>query len=112
MLAQALEFIDATGIGALAVCIGNVHGKYPESGPKLRLDLLKDLYDLSSSKGVRLVLHGASGLQKDIIEVRDAYMDSLKSIQKDLLHVMASAKESMKAVVAEKMHLFGSSGKA
>ncbi|KAL6552846.1 hypothetical protein OROHE_008210 [Orobanche hederae] len=124
---QALEFIDATGIGALAVCIGNVHGKYPESGPKLRLDLLKDLYDLSSSKGVHLVLHGASGLGKDIIEecvkrgvrkfnvnteVRDAYMDSLKSIQKDLIHVMAFAKEAMKAVVAEKMHLFGSAGKA
>ncbi|KAL6576383.1 hypothetical protein OROHE_000164 [Orobanche hederae] len=124
---QALEFIDATGIGALAVFVGNVHGKYPESGPKLRLDLLKDLYDLSSSKGVHLVLHGASGLRKDIIEecvnrgvrkfnvnteVRGAYMDFLKSIQKDLLHVMASAKEAMKAVVAEKMHLFGSAGKA
>ncbi|KAI3454942.1 hypothetical protein Pfo_011605 [Paulownia fortunei] len=124
---QAHEFIDATGIDALAVCIGNVHGKYPESGPNLRLDLLKDLYQLSSKKGVHLVLHGASGLQKDIIEecikrgvrkfnvnteVRKAYMDSLTSIQKDLVHVMASAKEAMKAVVAEKMHLFGSAGKA
>lgn len=38
---QAQEFIDETGIDALAVCIGNVHGKYPASGPKLRLDLLK-----------------------------------------------------------------------
>ncbi|KAK6148162.1 hypothetical protein DH2020_019074 [Rehmannia glutinosa] len=124
---QAEEFIDATGIEALAVCIGNVHGKYPESGPNIRLDLLKDLYDLSSRKGVHLVLHGASGLPKDIIEecikrgvskfnvnteVRNAYMESLKSIQKDLVHVMASAKEAMKAVVAEKMHLFGSAGKA
>ncbi|KAI3663066.1 hypothetical protein L6452_46481 [Arctium lappa] len=25
---------------------GNVHGKYPASGPKLRLELLKNLYDL------------------------------------------------------------------
>ncbi|GFP85851.1 d-tagatose-1 6-bisphosphate aldolase subunit gaty [Phtheirospermum japonicum] len=126
---QADEFIDATGIDALAVCIGNVHGKYPESGPNLRLDLLKDLYDLCSRKEVHLVLHGASGLEKDIIEecvkrgvrkfnvnteVRNAYMASLKSssIQKDLIHVMASAKEAMKAVIAEKMHLFGSAGKA
>lgn len=38
---QAQEFIDETGIDALAVCIGNVHGKYPASGPKLRLELLK-----------------------------------------------------------------------
>lgn len=38
---QANEFIDKTGIDALAVCIGNVHGKYPASGPNLKLDLLK-----------------------------------------------------------------------
>jgi hypothetical protein len=38
---QAEQFIDETGIDALAVCIGNVHGKYPPSGPNLRLDLLK-----------------------------------------------------------------------
>lgn len=35
-----------TGIDALAVCIGNVHGKYPESGPNLKLDLLKVNYIL------------------------------------------------------------------
>lgn len=38
---QAQEFIEKTGIDALAVCIGNVHGKYPASGPNLRLELLK-----------------------------------------------------------------------
>lgn len=41
---QAQEFIDETGIDSLAVCIGNVHGKYPASGPNLRLDLLKVKY--------------------------------------------------------------------
>ena len=38
---QADSFIDETGVDALAVCIGNVHGKYPASGPNLRLDLLQ-----------------------------------------------------------------------
>ncbi|KAG5229778.1 Ketose-bisphosphate aldolase class-II family protein [Salix suchowensis] len=124
---QAEEFIDETGIDALAVCIGNVHGKYPASGPNLRLDLLKDLHVLSSKKGVFLVLHGASGLSEELIkasiqrgvtkfnvntEVRKAYMNSLSNPKQDLVHVMASAKEAMKAVVAEKMRLFGSSGKA
>ncbi|GMQ11551.1 hypothetical protein CsSME_00054150 [Camellia sinensis var. sinensis] len=123
----AQEFIDTTGIDALAVCIGNVHGKYPATGPNLRLDLLKDLYALCSKKGVCLVLHGASGLSRELIkecieqgvrkfnvntEVRKAYMDSIGRPQKDLIHVMASAKEAMKGVVAEKMRLFGSSGKA
>ncbi|XP_059290437.1 uncharacterized protein LOC132043978 isoform X1 [Lycium ferocissimum] len=125
---QADEFIDATAIDSLAVCIGNVHGKYPPSGPNLRLDLLKDLYGLCSKKGVHVVLHGASGLSKEIIEecirlgvrkfnvnteVRKAYMDALSSPnKKDLIHVMASAKEAMKTVIAEKMRLFGSAGKA
>ncbi|XP_044465929.1 uncharacterized protein LOC123196112 isoform X2 [Mangifera indica] len=124
---QAEEFIDETGIDALAVCIGNVHGKYPSTGPDLRLDLLKHLHSLSSKKGVYLVLHGASGLPVELIkgciergvtkfnvntEVRTAYMESLKSPKKDLVHVMAAAKDAMKAVVAEKMRLFGSAGKA
>ncbi|KZV41681.1 hypothetical protein F511_25504 [Dorcoceras hygrometricum] len=124
---QAKEFIDTTGIDALAVCIGNVHGKYPASGPKLRLDLLKDLYDLCSKEGVYIVLHGASGLPKDIIEecikrgvrkfnvnteVRKAYMDSLINPKKDLIDIMTAAKEAMKVVIAEKMQLFGSAGKA
>ncbi|CAK9166226.1 unnamed protein product [Ilex paraguariensis] len=123
---QAQEFIDATGIDALAVCIGNVHGKYSANGPNLRLDLLEHLHDLCSKKGVYLVLHGASGLPREFIkeciergvrkfnvntEVRKAYMDSLSSPKKDLIHVMASAKEAMKRVIAEKMRLFGSAGK-
>ncbi|KAL6001468.1 hypothetical protein ACLOJK_007206 [Asimina triloba] len=124
---QAQEFIDETGIDALAVCIGNVHGKYPASGPKLWLDLLKNLQAIASEKGVILVLHGASGLPSKLIkeciqlgirkfnvntEVRNAYMESLLNPKKDLVHVMASAKEAMKAVVAEKLRLFGSAGKA
>lgn len=126
-ISQAEEFIDKTGIDALAVCIGNVHGKYPANGPHLRLDLLKELHVLASRKGVILVLHGASGLPKELVktcielgvrkfnvntEVRKAYMDSLTNPGKDLVNVMTSAKDAMKAVVVEKMRLFGSSGKA
>ena len=111
----------------MAVCIGNVHGKYPASGPNLRFDLLKELHALSLKKGIFLVLHGASGLSKELVktcihlgvrkfnvntEVRKAYMDSLVTPKNDLVHVMASAKEAMKVVVAEKMHLFGSAGRA
>ncbi|KAI4326283.1 hypothetical protein MLD38_031612 [Melastoma candidum] len=126
-VSQAEEFIDRTGIDALAVCIGNVHGKYPPSGPNLRLDLLKDLQALTLKKGVFLVLHGASGLSPELIkgciergvrkfnvntEVRKAYMESIGVPGKDLVQVMSSAKEAMKAVVIDKMRLFGSSGKA
>lgn len=126
-IAQAEQFIDETGIDALAVCIGNVHGKYPPSGPNLRLDLLKELRALTMKKGVSLVLHGASGLPHELVkecidlgvrkfnvntEVRNSYLQSLKKPEKDLVQVMESAKEAMKVVVAEKMRLFGSAGKA
>ncbi|XP_047315983.1 uncharacterized protein LOC124919708 [Impatiens glandulifera] len=125
---QAQDFINQTSIDALAVCIGNVHGKYPASGPQLRLDLLKELYALCSEKGVYLVLHGASGLSEELVkkcielgvrkfnvntEVRTAYMESLNSHpKKDLVHVMETAVEAMKVVITEKFRLFGSSGKA
>nr|ACL54805.1 unknown [Zea mays] len=126
-VAQPEEFIDETSIDALAVCIGNVHGKYPPSGPNLKFDLLKDLRALTLKKGVSLVLHGASGLSHELVkecidlgvrkfnvntEVRNSYLASLRKPEKDLIQVMASAKEAMKAVVAEKLRLFGSCGKA
>ncbi|KAL1204193.1 putative 3-hydroxyisobutyrate dehydrogenase [Cardamine amara subsp. amara] len=124
---QAQEFME-TGIDALAVCIGNVHGKYPESGPNLKLDLLKELHTLSSKKGVFLVLHGASGLSEKLIkeciengvrkfnvntEVRKAYMEALNSGKKtDLVDVMSTTKAAMKAVITDKIRLFGCAGKA
>uniref|UniRef100_A0A0C9S8F2 TSA: Wollemia nobilis Ref_Wollemi_Transcript_4673_4554 transcribed RNA sequence n=1 Tax=Wollemia nobilis TaxID=56998 RepID=A0A0C9S8F2_9CONI len=126
-LAQAEEFLSQTGVDALAVCIGNVHGKYPPSGPNLRLDLLKELHAVASKKGVVLVLHGASGLPEEVVkaciefgvrkfnvntEVRSAYLNALRTFKKDLIDVMSFAKESMQSVVAEKMRMFASSGKA
>lgn len=126
-LTQAEEFLSQTGVDALAVCIGNVHGKYPPTGPNLKLDLLKELHFLASRKGVMLVLHGASGLSEELVkacidfgvrkfnvntEVRSAYMNALQTPKKDLIDVMSFARESMQAVVAEKMHIFGSVGKA
>lgn len=126
-LNQAEEFLSQTGVDALAVCIGNVHGKYPPNGPNLRLDLLKELHFLASKKGVMLVLHGASGLPEELVkacidfgvrkfnvntEVRSAYMNALRTPKRDLIDVMSFARESMQAVVAEKMRIFGSAGKA
>jgi len=87
---QAAEFVKETQVDALAVTIGNVHGKY-RSEPKLdfkRLLAIRKLVD------VPLVLHGASGLSETMIsrsiqlgvckfnvntEVREAYLDVLKS---------------------------------
>ena len=61
---QAVNFVKLTGVDALAVSIGNVHG-----GPtkeKIDIELLKKIDQLVDTP---LVLHGASGLgRSDIIQ--------------------------------------------
>jgi len=55
---EAVSFVEDTGIDALAVAVGTVHGLY-KGEPNLDFELLKKLEDTVS---VPLVLHGGSGL--------------------------------------------------
>jgi tagatose 1,6-diphosphate aldolase GatY/KbaY len=125
---QAAKFVAETGVDALAVCIGNVHGKYP-GPPRLDFERLARIHQRVS---VPLVLHGASGLPDDLIdrsielgirkfnvntEIRTAYLESLRTslagFQKvDLLDVIQAAVAAMQTVIAKKLHLFGSAGQA
>jgi tagatose 1,6-diphosphate aldolase GatY/KbaY len=123
---QAADFVAQTGADALAVCIGNIHGRY-KGEPRLDFDRLDAIRKAVS---VPLVLHGASGLPEDMVsrsielgvskfnvntELREAYLGALEDHLKessDLLGVMQSAVEAMQAVVRSKLQLFGSVGKA
>lgn len=58
---QAGDFVRETGIDALAVAIGNVHGKY-KGEPCLDFDRLTAI---RKSTGIPLVLHGGSGISDD-----------------------------------------------
>lgn len=124
---QAADFVDRTGIDALAVCIGNVHGHY-RSVPQLdfaRLEAIQRAVD------VPLVLHGASGLPAEQVkraislgvrkfnvntEVRSAFVGALRARlaahdAPDLLDLMRDAIAAMEAVVIDKIELFGSAGR-
>lgn len=57
---QANDFVQRTGIDALAVAIGNVHGKY-KGEPKLDFERLKAIGEIT---GIPLVLHGGSGISE------------------------------------------------
>lgn len=125
---DAATFIEATGISALAVCIGNVHGRY-DSEPHLDLERLREI---RARVSIPLVLHGASGLPPNIVqsciaegvrkfnvntEVRDAYGAALRQHlteqpNADLLNLMNAAVEAMEVVIVEKLRLFGSADKA
>lgn len=54
---QADEFVKFTGIDALAVSIGTVHGMY-KGEPKINIEVLKEI---ASMVNIPLVLHGGSG---------------------------------------------------
>jgi tagatose 1,6-diphosphate aldolase GatY/KbaY len=126
--AQATDFVSRTGIDALAVCIGNVHGHYRHE-PRLDFDRLQAIQDAVS---VPLVLHGTSGLPDAMVrqsialgvckfnvntEVRDAYVGTLRQALQlpqapDLLALMQEAETAMQKVIADKIQLFGSAKKA
>ncbi len=120
-------FVAATGIDALAVCIGNVHGPYAGE-PRLDFDRLVAVRDATT---LPLVLHGASGLSAAAVarsialgvckfnvntELRVAYLGTLRErlngpAKVDVPDLMRDTIAAMRAVVAEKLGLFGSVGK-
>ncbi len=63
-VAEAKYFVEQTGVDALAVAIGTVHGVYKEE-PKLSFERLAELH---AALPVPLVLHGASGLSAEDVK--------------------------------------------
>ncbi|MBQ2780038.1 MAG: class II fructose-bisphosphate aldolase [Clostridia bacterium] len=59
--AEAIDFIEKTGVDALAIAIGTAHGTYKEK-PCLDLERLKQI---RAKVDTPLVLHGGSGLSDD-----------------------------------------------
>lgn len=127
---EAKKFVDLTGIDALAVVIGNLHGIQAES-KKLFLDRLEEIQ--KAIPETLLVLHGGSDTQeKDIkkainlgivkininTELRVAYSDALEREIKEHpdevkpYKILSPAIEETKKVVTEKIKLFGGEGKA
>ncbi len=87
---QAADFVERSAADMLAVCIGNVHGRYPGE-PQLDFERLAAI---RRAVAVPLVLHGASGLPPAQIsqaialgickfnvntEVREAYLGALEA---------------------------------
>ena len=61
----AKQFVDGTGVDALAVSVGTVHGLY-KGKPNIRIDILNAI---NEKLNMPLVLHGGSGIpERDILE--------------------------------------------
>ncbi|MBQ1985304.1 MAG: class II fructose-bisphosphate aldolase [Clostridia bacterium] len=123
---EALDFIEKTGVDALAVAIGTAHGAYKEK-PCLDLERLRQIREKVNTP---LVLHGGSGLSDD--DFRNTIRDGIAKIniftdlcvagvegvkeglEKELSYLeMRNLKvEKIKEAVKTKIRLFGSENKA
>jgi len=96
---QAKEFVDATGVDALAIAIGTAHGVY-EGEPELdfeRLDTIKKIIDMP------VVLHGASGISAEDLKTGVKYGVNKVNVNTDF---QQSFTAKIKEVFAEKPELY------
>ena len=73
--AQAVDFVKATGLDALAIAIGTSHGAYKFSskptGETLKMERLIDIH--KRLPGVHLVMHGSSSVPQDLQDIINQY---------------------------------------
>lgn len=76
---KAREFVERTGCDFLAVAIGTSHGAYKFKGKAdLNIGLLKEI---KNRVKVPLVLHGASGVPKNIVRQAEKYGAKLTGVK-------------------------------
>lgn len=119
---EAIAFVKATGVDALAVAIGTAHGDYKEK-PRLDIEALKKI---RASLDTPLVLHGGSGLSDDdfrntiaggiakiniFTDLCNAGVRAVKASNSPYLQMRNEKVAAIKEEVMKKMKLFGSVGR-
>lgn len=124
---MAKDYVDKTGVDALAIAVGNAHGAY-KLPPKLDFERIRTI---AHTVDVPLVLHGGSGLtdndfrqaiQEGISKVNiftdiniaavKAQFSRFTDMNKGIIDLIPAAVEAIKQETMKKMNLFGSVGKA
>ena len=125
--ALAKDFVDRTGVDALAVAVGNAHGAY-KLPPKLDFERIRTI---ANTVDVPLVLHGGSGLTDndfkqaiadgiskvniftDInVAAVEAEFKKFSTMEKGIIDLIPAAVEAVKLATMNKLELFGSVNKA
>lgn len=124
---MAKDYVEKTGVDALAIAVGNAHGAY-KLPPKLDFERIRTI---ARTVDVPLVLHGGSGLtdndfrqaiQEGISKVNiftDINVAAVKAefsrftdMNKGIIDLIPAAVEAIKQEAVKKMELFSSVGKA
>jgi fructose-bisphosphate aldolase class II len=127
---EARQFVQETGVDALAVAIGTAHGRY-KGKPQLDFPRLARIKEAVG--GVPLVLHGSSGVPDEDIRkavelgvrkinidtnIREAFVATMRRVLEsnpdeiDPRKILGPAREAATEVIREKIRLFGCAGKA
>lgn len=123
----AKDFVEKTGVDALAIAVGNAHGAY-KLPPKLDFERIRTI---AKTVDVPLVLHGGSGLtdndfkqaiQDGISKVNiftdinvaavEAEFKKFSDMNKGIIDLIPAAVEAVKLATMNKLELFGSTNKA
>ena len=118
---EAVEFVDKTGVCALAILVGTAHGRYKKA-PKLDIRRISDIHKATDA---HLVLHGGSGVPDDQLkaavdagirkinfgtDVCYSFLDKVFETSRDLVAIdlfMKDAIESVKEFALTKIDLLG-----
>jgi len=77
---QAVQFVEATGVDALAVAIGTSHGAYKftrkPTGDVLSMETIEKIH--KKLPNTHLVMHGSSSVPQELQDVINAYGGELK----------------------------------
>ena len=122
---EAVEYLNATGVDALAVSVGTAHGAY-KSKPKLDFERLETIAGMIKTP---LVLHGGSGLSDDdfkqsvakgiskvnnFTDINAAFAKTAAAMYKPGMgqtDLMPAVKQAVKEATMEKIKLFGAAGR-
>ncbi len=124
---QAKDYVDRTGVDALAIAVGSAHGAY-KLPPKLDFERIETI--AKTIPDTALVLHGGSGLSdSDFKEAIDkgiskvniftdinvaavsAIVNNCKNTGKGMTEMIPYEVDAVKAETLKKMRLFGSNGR-
>ena len=122
---QAKDFVERTGVDALAIAVGTAHGAY-KLPPKLDFNRIRTI---ANTIKVPLVLHGGSGLtdedfrsavKEGISKVNiftdiniaavEAEFRAFEHMDKGIIDLIPAAVEAIKKSVISKLELFGCTG--
>lgn len=127
--AEAVNFVEATNVDALAIAIGTAHGQY-KGTPELDFDRLSEIVRRVSTP---IVLHGSSGVPDDALReaisrgvckvnidtnIREAFVRASRQVLEsnpkeiDPRKMLGPARDAATEIIREKIRVFGSNGKA